>query len=91
MLPAPVTVPPTVFSLALVLKITPSNSLPSATLPVMLVPIRLPSTRLSVAVEPRSAHPSYSPRSGLCCRGGTADRILCRPQHRDTFLGMGTS
>src|SRR5208282_6209637 len=56
-LPAPDTVPPIVLADALVLTITPFTSLPSGALPVMSVPIRLPSTRLSVAEGPSSRTP----------------------------------
>ena len=56
-LPAAVTVPPIVFADASVLMSTPLTSLPSGALPVMSVPIRLPSTRLKVAEAPSSCTP----------------------------------
>ena len=45
-------VPPTVLSDALVLKMTPLISLPSAIVPVKSVPMKFPSMTLSVAVDP---------------------------------------
>ena len=58
-LPAPDTVPPIVLENALLLTITPFTSLPSGALPVMSVPIRLPSTRLSLADLPSSRTPQW--------------------------------
>ena len=58
-LPAPAAVPPMVLREALLLKITPLTSLPSGALPVISGPMRLPCTRLAVAVAPSSRTPQW--------------------------------